>query len=618
VAADANEIKMPVVLQINDARKRYGEQELLDGASCALADDQKVGLIGRNGAGKSTLCRVLLDEEELDAGEVIRSRKLRLGYLRQHDPFLAGETIREFLVRDSGQPQWRCGEVAWEFQFPDAVLDRPVRELSGGWQTRAKLAALLLHDPNMLILDEPTNFLDLRTQMLLEHFLQHFDGGCLVVSHDREFLKKTCTHTLELARGQLTMFPGDVDVYLAHVAERREHDRRVNATTLVKRRQLERFIAKNRAKASTASQAKNKAKQLDRLKLIEIEGPESEIRLRFPEIEPRQGPAVRTERLAIGYPDHTVARDVHVEIDHGWRVGVVGDNGQGKTTFLRTVCGSLAPLSGDVTWGYGCEVGVYAQHVYATLPENQSVLEYLEHQAAPLTPPQYIKDVAGSFLFSGELVEKKIRVLSGGERARLVLAGLLLKQHNVLVLDEPANHLDVTSVEALAEALQRYRGTVIFTSHDRHFMHRVATHVVEVRGGRVVSYPASYDDYVYRVQNEIDAGLRAPHMPASPGGPGGWGRGSASPQTPGTPSDRPQPPIDRKAQARADRDAQKRLKAVERKIARLDEEKRATADALLTVTDAAEAQRLHEHLGTLSADLVELEDQWLALSESGG
>jgi ATP-binding cassette subfamily F protein 3 len=362
---------MPVVLQLIDAHKRYREQALLDGASCALADDQKVGLIGRNGSGKSTMCRILLGEEDLDAGEVVRGRSLRLGYVRQHDPFLPGESIREFLIRDSGQPDWRCGEVAWQFQFPDAVLDRPVRELSGGWQTRAKLAALLLHDPNMLILDEPTNFLDLRTQMLLERFLQEFQGGCLIVSHDREFLKRTCAHTLEIARGQLTMYPGNVDAYLANVEERQEHDRRVNATTLAKRRQLETFINKNRAKASMASQARSKAKQLERLELIHIEGPETMVRFSFPNIEPRQGPAARTRHLAIGYPDHTVARDVHVEIDHGSRVGVVGDNGQGKTTFLRTICGSLPPVAGEVTWGYGCQVGVYAQHVYTTLPKQR-------------------------------------------------------------------------------------------------------------------------------------------------------------------------------------------------------------------------------------------------------
>jgi ATP-binding cassette subfamily F protein 3 len=588
---------MPVILQLLDAHKRYGPQALLDGASCALADDQKVGLIGRNGAGKSTLCRVLLGDEELDAGEVVRGRNLRLGYLRQHDPFEPGESVRDFLMRDSGQPDWRCGEVAWQFQFPDAVLDRPVKELSGGWQTRAKLAALLLHDPNMLILDEPTNFLDLRTQMLLEWFLRDFRGGCLIVSHDREFLMKTCTHTLELSRGQLTMYPGMVDAYLNNLEERREHDRRVNATTMSKRRQLETFIAKNRARASTASQAKNKGKQLERLQLIEIEGPESEVRFRFPDVEPRQGVAARTRHLAIGYPDHTVARDVHLEIDHGQRAGVVGDNGQGKTTFLRTICGSLAPVAGEVNWGFGCKVGVYAQHVYGTLPETKSVLEYLEYQAAPGTNTQQIKDVAGSLLFSGEMIEKKIRVLSGGERARLVLAGLLLEQHNVLVLDEPGNHLDVESVEALATALERYSGTVVFTSHDRHFMHRVATQVIEVRSGRVASYPGSYDEYVYRVQTEIDAGLRAPHTTGA-----------------GTPPQSEEATADRKARARADRDAQKKLKAVERKIAKLDDEKKAVGEQLLTVTSAAEAQRLQGQQAKLAAELATLENEWIELS----
>jgi ATP-binding cassette subfamily F protein 3 len=589
---------MPVVLQLIDAYKRYGGQALLDGASCALADDQKVGLIGRNGAGKSTLCRLLLGEEELDRGEIVRGRNLRLGYVRQHDPFHANETVRDFLMRDSGQPDWRCGEVAWQFQFPDAMLNKPVRSLSGGWQTRTKLAAILLHDPNMLILDEPTNFLDLRTQMLLEHFLENFRAGCLVVSHDREFLKRTCSHTLELSRGQLTMYPGNVDAYLNNLEERREHDRRVNATTLTKRRQLETFIAKNRAKASTASQAKNKAKQLERLELIHIEGAESTVRFRFPDIEPRQGPAARTQHLAIGYPNHTVARDVHVEIDHGTRVGVVGDNGQGKTTFLRTICGSLPALSGEVTWGYGCQVGVYAQHVYSSLPEEKTVMEYLEYHAAPLTTTQQIKDVAGSLLFSGELIEKRIRVLSGGERARLVLAGLLLQKHNVLVMDEPGNHLDVESVEALAEALCGFKGTLIFTSHDRHFMHRVATQVIEVHAGRVASYPGSYDDYVYRVQNEIDCGLRAPHGTAS---------------QPSMPFNG-EPMVDRKARARADRDAQKKLKAVERRIARLDEEKRGVGESLLTVTDASEAQRLQKQLADLTAELAQLEEEWLELS----
>src|SRR6267154_4852616 len=212
---------MSVLLQIRDAHKSYGNQVLFDGAEATLTDDTKVGFVGRNGAGKSTLLRVLLGEEELDAGEVIRHPKLRLGYLRQHDPFLSGETAIDFLMRDSGQPEWKCGEVAGRFELKDAYLEGPIAKLSGGWQTRVKLAALLLHEPNLLLLDEPTNFLDLRTQILLEHFLRGYDAGCLIVSHDRAFLNATCEHTLGLSRGKLTFFPGKVDAYLDFVRQRR-------------------------------------------------------------------------------------------------------------------------------------------------------------------------------------------------------------------------------------------------------------------------------------------------------------------------------------------------------------------------------------------------------------
>jgi ATP-binding cassette subfamily F protein 3 len=225
------------------------------------------------------------------------------------------------------------------------------------------------------------------------------------------------------------------------------------------------------------------------------------------------------------------------------------------------------------------------------------VLEYLEYQAVPGTFTQQIKDVAGSLLFSGEMVEKRIKVLSGGERARLVLAGLLLQKNNVLVLDEPGNHLDVESVEALAEALIGYSGTVIFTSHDRHFMHRVATHVVEVRGGRVASYLGGFDEYVYRTQIEIDSGLRAPHGTAT------------SPSAAAT-----APVSDRKGRGRSDRDSQKKLKAVERKIARLDDEKKAANAKLLSVTAKADAERLQGEIAKLTAELATLEEEWLQLS----
>src|SRR6202171_1425546 len=279
---------MASLLQITKAIKSYGDQVLLDDAEATLSDNVKVGFIGRNGAGKSTLLRFLLGKEELDSGEIFRHPSLRLGYLRQHDPFLPGETALAFLMRDSGEPDWKCGEVAGQFELKGAYLEGPIAQLSGGWQTRVKLAALLLHEPNLLLLDEPTNFLDLRTQILLEHFLGSHRAACLIVSHDRAFLGATCSDTLDLSQGKLTSFPGTVDAFLEFQREKRQHEERSNAAVLAKRRQLEEFIDKNKARASTATRARSKSKQLERLDLIEIDTDEATAKIRSPEVGPRK------------------------------------------------------------------------------------------------------------------------------------------------------------------------------------------------------------------------------------------------------------------------------------------------------------------------------------------
>jgi len=588
---------MAILLQITNAYKNYGDQVLLDGAEASLSDNAKVGFIGRNGAGKSTLLRILLGEEELDRGDVIRHPSLRLGYLRQHDPFLPEESALDYLKRDSGEPDWKCGEVAGEFELKGDYLNGPIAKLSGGWQTRVKLAALLLHEPNLLLLDEPTNFLDLRTQILLEHFLQNHRAGCLIVSHDRAFLGATCDHTMDLSCGKLTTFPGKVDAFLEFQREKRLHDERSNETIMAKRKHLEDFIARNRARAATATLARSKSKQLERLELNEIawDGPTAKIRP--PQIEPRKGPALRCRELAIGYPERRIADGVDLEIEHGSRAAVVGDNGQGKTTFLRTLVDSLKPLSGEVRWGHGCQIGVYAQHVYTSLPDKQTVLEYLE-RVGKGKKIQEILDVAGALLFRGSHVEKKISVLSGGERARLCLAGLLLGNYNVLILDEPGNHLDVDTVDALADALLEYAGTVVFTSHDRHFTKRVATCIIEVRDGRVTNYNGGYEAYVYKVNKEIEDGERE--------------LASARKKLPAAATKPANPNPARRAQ-RGEKEVRKEMKALERSIAQLDEQKRALVDQSLQPTDAAEALRLHNEVVALTAELSAAEERWCEL-----
>jgi ATP-binding cassette subfamily F protein 3 len=588
---------MAILLQITKAYKSYGDQILLDGAEATISDDLKVGFVGRNGAGKSTLLRVLLGEEELDGGEVVRHPKLRLGYLRQHDPFLPDESALDYLMRDSGQPNWKCGEVAGQFELKGAYLNGPIAKLSGGWQTRVKLAALLLHEPNLLLLDEPTNFLDLRTQILLEHFLRNYDAGCLIVSHDRAFLASTCTHTLGLARGKLTSFPGKVDAYLDYQREKREHEERSNETILAKKRHLEDFIARNKARAATAKLAQSKSKQLEKLELTEIVQDEPTVQIRAPRVEPRKGSALRCKNLSIGYPERQIASGVDLEIDHGSRAAIVGDNGQGKTTFLRTIVDSLKPLAGEVRWGFGCQIGVYAQHVYTSLPEKQTVEDYLFRQAANGKKIQEVLDLAGAFLFRGSHVKKPISVLSGGERARLCLAGLLLSQHNVLILDEPGNHLDVDTVEALADALLEYQGTVIFTSHDRHFMKKVASCIIEVRDGRVTNYSGQYEAYLDRVNKEIEAGER--ELASE--------RAKLPPEVTKSTKVAPRPA------GRDEREMRRELKALERKIAQLDEQKRALNAQMMNSTKADEALRLHNEITALTAQLSEAEERWCEL-----
>lgn len=588
---------MSVLIQVTGAYKSYGEQVLLDDAEFTMHEGTKIGFVGRNGAGKSTLLRVMLGEEELDSGQVQLNSRLRVGYLRQHDPFRPDESALDFLMRDSGQPDWKCGEVAGRFEIKGAYLNGPVRALSGGWQTRVKLAALLLHEPTLLLLDEPTNFLDLRTQILLEHFLRSFKEACLIVSHDRHFLKATCHQTLDLSRGKLTLYPGQVDAFLTYQEERLEHDRRVNAAVMSKQQQLQKFIDKNKARASTATQARSKSKQLEKLQTIEIAADLPTANIRAPRVKPRGGPAVRCEDLAIGYPGHQVATDIRLEVEHGQRVAIVGDNGQGKTTLLRTLVGSLEPHSGNVRWGHGCEVGVYAQHVYTSLPDKYTVLEFLEREALPGTTNQEILAQAGALLFRGEAVDKKIKVLSGGERARLCLAGLMLGNSNILVLDEPGNHLDVETIESLAEALIKYEGTVIFTSHDRHFMKRIATSIIEVGRGTARTYAGDYDAYLYYINQEIDDGRRV----------------EAGANT--SPSDRKVPKLATPAEQVDERKLRKELANLEKKIARLDDEKRAKESQLMTESNPTAAMRLHEDATKLKAELAELEIRWLELQE---
>ncbi len=639
---------MATLIEVKDLHKHYGNRAILDGAEVTISDNQKIAIIGRNGAGKSTLCRILTGEEEADKGKIWFAPELRLAYLQQHDPYTMDETVLGFLERHTGKAEWECAKLAARFGLKGPLLEATIGSLSGGYRTRVKLTAMLLEDPNFIILDEPTNYLDLRTLILLERFLLDYEGGFIVVSHDREFLRRTCESTLEIENAEMTLYPGSVEEYLEFKEDKREQAIATNRNIEIKQKQLQRFVDRFKAKASKATQAKSKLKQLQKLKTIDIDHPMKNVRIRIPEVPKRQGVALRCTDLSIGYPEKTIATGIDLEIPQGARVAVLGDNGQGKTTFLRTIADNLEPKAGSFRWGHMLTPGYYAQHVYATLDPTISVRQYLQRKADHEIKDQQILDMAGSFLFGGADVDKKIGVLSGGERARMVLAGLLLARTPVLLLDEPSNHLDFETVEALGEALKTFQGTLFFVSHDRTFVHMVATEILEVSEGKVIRYPGTYDEYVWRLQQraeeeekENESGSAAskprPSAPVPQASPktvsdavAAAAGAAPTPARPGpvvtpAPATAPSAATDeaagrsawlaRKEAEAAKRRREKRLAEVEKKLDQLRFQKD-NLTRQIEADDGLKAAELAIRFGRLQKELRETEDLWLEVSGS--
>lgn len=490
------------LLQVQQLAKAYGTQHVLDGVNFTIADGQKIGLIGRNGAGKSTLMRIIAGKETADQGEVLPFDGLHLGYLEQHAEFPDGVTVLEYLERESGKPGWACAKEASRFRLYKEHLNRFCNDLSGGYRMRILLTLLAVKDPTLLLLDEPTNHLDLQTQFLLEAWLQEFRHATLVISHDRTFLRNVCDRTIELERGKATVFPSDLDTYQQYKVERDAMRERFNQNVESQREHLTEFINRFRAKASKATQAQSKMKQLHKLNTIDIDPPLPTIRLRIPQVEFRKTFALRTHELSIGYGDRVIASGITFEVQRGERIAIVGENGQGKSTLLKTLSDQIPALSGTHTTANRLRTAVYAQHVTDSLDPAHTVMQHLVFASDQAVVEQDLLQLASDFLFKDDDLDKPISVLSGGERSRLCLAGLLLGRPDILLLDEPTNHLDLETTEALAEALTRWKGTVLFVSHSRTFVKTLATRLIEVRNGRAGFDPRSYDEYVADTRRE--------------------------------------------------------------------------------------------------------------------
>lgn len=488
------------LLQVHQAHKSFGARELFADVQFSINRGEHVGVIGPNGAGKTTLFKILVGQEELDGGGVVRSSALRVGYLEQEAADPTEVSAEQHLAKIGQRPLWELKRLGRELGLSEVHFALRFHELSGGYRMRMKLLALIAAEPNLMLLDEPTNFLDLESVLALEKFLQNYEGAFLLISHDREFLRRTTDHTLEVEAGEVTKFPGNIDDYFEQKQQLRTILEAQASNQAAKRKQVLDFVDRFGAKATKARQAQSRLKQLEKMEKIELRALPVRAAIRIPAPPPTGRDAIIVTDARLGYADRAVIDQCNLRIETGTHLGVVGFNGAGKSTLLKSIAGRIPLLAGERKLGHQVTLSYFAQHVADDLNPDDTVFDSLSRAADRDTTQQEILNLAGSLLFSGDSVRKKVSVLSGGEKSRVALGQILLKRTPVLLLDEPTNHLDFDTVEALTEALRSYPGTVIAVSHDRSFIGRMANQILEIRDGRAEVYPGTYDEYIWSLE----------------------------------------------------------------------------------------------------------------------
>jgi ATP-binding cassette, subfamily F, member 3 len=513
------------MITINNITVRLGGHVILDGASAAIPPGARVGLIGRNGAGKSTLMKVLVGQLDVDGGSVEMPRRTRLGYIAQEAPsgsqtpfeaVLAADAERTALMEESehctephrlgdihdrllaidayAAPS-RAARILIGLGFDEDMQAQPLDSFSGGWKMRVALAALLFSAPDVLLLDEPSNHLDLEATLWLENFLKAYVGTLIVISHERDLLNNVVDTILHLQGGKLTLYPGGYDSFEAQRAERAAHLAAAKASQDAQRARLQDYIARNSARASTAKQAQSRAKMLSRMQPISALIDDPSLSFDFPDPSELRPPLIALDLAAVGYGGQPVLQRLNLRIDPDDRIALLGRNGNGKTTLARLLAAQLSPLDGAMQASSRMQVGYFTQYQVEELASDSTPLEHMSRAMEGKTPGA-VRAQLGRFGFSGHRATTKVAKLSGGERARLALALITREAPHLLILDEPTNHLDVDAREALVQALNEYQGAVILISHDRHMVELTADRLVLVDGGTATDYPGSIEDYI--------------------------------------------------------------------------------------------------------------------------
>ena len=513
------------MITINSLTVRLGGRAILDRANASLPSKAKVGLIGRNGAGKSTLMKTIIGEIEADDGSIDMPKAARIGYIAQEAPsgmttpiqaVLAADTEREALLLESETVEDldRMGEIHERLNaidahaaparaarilvglgFPEDDQHRALDSFSGGWKMRVALAALLFSAPDLLLLDEPSNHLDLEATLWLENFLKSYPATMIVISHERDLLNSVVDHILHLEGGQTTLYTGGYDSFERQRAERAAQLAAAKASQDAQRAKLQDYIARNSARASTAKQAQSRAKALARMQPIAAMADDPSLSFDFPSPEELKPPLVTLDLASVGYTeDKPILERLNLRLDPDDRVALLGRNGNGKTTLARLLAAQLAPMSGEVNASGKMRVGYFTQYQVEELDGGDTPLEHMT-RAMKGASPGAVRGQLGRFGFSGQKATTQVGKLSGGERARLALALITREAPHMLILDEPTNHLDVDAREALVQALNEYEGAVVLVSHDRHMLELTADRLVLVDNGTAKDFVGSLDDY---------------------------------------------------------------------------------------------------------------------------